>query len=141
MSVMALGTMRFGAIILIFFVMVILNMLSSSSCSQLVKEKCEKERELTRLEDARTRALACWEEMKTPDKIEIALLRHGLAMKAPQAIQVVRMGDDGVPFKGQLSLARLRKRAGIETAKVAPTRSATNVRNSVPYRRNRSAKR
>ena len=44
MSVVATNSMRFGAIIVFFFVMVILNLLSSSSCTQLLKQKGEMER-------------------------------------------------------------------------------------------------
>ena len=55
MSVVATATMRFGAILVFFFVMVLFNLLSSTSCSQLMKTKGELERELARLEDARMR--------------------------------------------------------------------------------------
>ena len=80
MSVIAANTMRFGAIIVFFFVMVILNLLSSSSCTQLLNEKGEKERELAKLEESHRRESTRWEEMKTPEKVEAALFRHGLKM-------------------------------------------------------------
>ena len=121
MSVVATTTMRFGAILVFFFVMVLFNLLSSTSCSQLMKTKGELERELARLEDARMREATRWEEMKTPERIEAALLRHGLSMKIPRADQNVQMKADGTPYPGQLSLARARQRLGVErTASVAP---------------------
>ena len=61
MSVLATNSMRFGAIIVFFGMMVILNVLSSSRCAQLLKEKGEMEREISRLEDARMRESTRWE--------------------------------------------------------------------------------
>ena len=109
MSVVAANSMRFGAIIVFFFVMVILNLLSSSSCTMLLKEKGAKERELAKLEEARTQEATRWEELKTPEKIEVALLRHGLSMKLPRPDQCVRMRADGTPYPNQLSLKRARQ--------------------------------
>lgn len=109
MSVIAKNTMRFGAVIVFFFVMVILNLLSSSSCNMLLKEKGEKERELAKLEESFTQEETRWEEMKAPEKIEAALLKHGLSMKTPRHDQFVRMHVDGTPYPNQLSLRRARQ--------------------------------
>ena len=110
MSVMAANSMRFGAIIVIFFVMVILNLLSSSSCTMLLKEKGAKERELDKLGQACTQESTRWEELKTPEKIEVALLRHGLSMKLPRADQCVRMRADGTPlYPNQVAVKRARQ--------------------------------
>ena len=81
-SVVMTNTMRVGAVLGMLFVMSIINLLASSSCQQLLKAIGEDERELARLEDARQREASRWEEMKTPEKIERALLRHGLSMRA-----------------------------------------------------------
>lgn len=112
MSVIAANTMRFGAIIVFFFVMVILNLLSSSSCTQLLNEKGQKERELAKLEESHRRESTRWEEMKTPEKVEAALFRHGLKMSTPRADQLIRLNARGVPYPNQLALTRLRQRAG-----------------------------
>ena len=112
MAVVATNTMRFGAIIVFFFVMVILNLLSSSSCTQLLNEKGEKERELAKLEESHRRESTRWEEMKTPEKVEAALFRHGLRMSTPRADQCIRLNARGVPYPNQLALTRLRQRAG-----------------------------
>jgi hypothetical protein len=117
MSVVASNTMHFGAIIVIFSVMVILNLLASSSCTQLMKTIGEKERELVKLEDSKMRESTRWEEMKTPERVEEALRAHGLSMDTPRAYQVVRMRADGTPFPGQLSVARSRQRSAGETAR------------------------
>lgn len=116
MSVVASNTMHFGAIIVILSVMVILNLLAGSSCSQLMKAIGEKERELAKLEDSRMRESSRWEEMKTPEHVEEALRAHGLSMATPRAHQVVRMRADGTPFPGQLSVLRSRQRSVDQTA-------------------------
>ena len=112
MSVIAANTMRFGAIIVFFFVMFILNLRSSSSCTQLLNEKGEKERELAKLEESHRRESTRWEEMKTPEKVEAALFRHGLKMSTPRADQCIRLNVRGVPYPNQPALTRLRQRAG-----------------------------
>ena len=113
MSVVATNTMRFGAIIVFFFVMVILNLLSASSCTQLQNAKGALEREIVKLDEARTRESTRWEEMKTTESIESALLRHGLSMRTPSPAQTVRLMANGVPRPGQLSLTRSKMRTGV----------------------------
>jgi len=113
MSVVATNTMRFGAIIVFFFVMVILNLLASSSCTQLLKTKGDLERDLVKLEDSWMRESTRWEEMKTPERVEEALVRHGLLMLHPKPEQTVRMRADGIPFPAQMSLTRARQRGAM----------------------------
>lgn len=126
MSVMTEHALRFGAIIVFSFVMVILNCLSSSTCTQLIKEKGEKERLLAKLEESRLRESSRWEEMKAPEKIERALLYHGLSMKLPRPDQNVRMRSDGTPSLGQISVARVRQR-GPETIQTRYRRKSNRV--------------
>jgi len=112
MSVVAQNTAYVGAIMLMLFVMVIVNMLASSSCSQLMKSIGEKERILARLEDERSRESARWEELKTPQNLEIALNRHGLAMRYPKPSQTVRLREgSGQLIPSQLSVAKEMQRA------------------------------
>ena len=119
LSVVATNTMRFGAMLVFGFVMVILNLLASSSCTHLMKEKGEKERELASLDDALMRESTRWEEMKTPERLETALVKHGLSMKLPRPDQNVRMRTDGTPYPGQLSLSRGRRRGGAASASLS----------------------
>ena len=135
MSVVATNTMRFGAIIVFFFVMVILNLLSSQSCKQLENAKGALEREIVKLDEARMRESTRWEEMKTTENIEAALLRHGLSMKLPHADQMVRLRPDGTPRPGQISIARSKMRTGVAAAAVKPVRATKSA-----YRRTRSAR-
>ena len=138
MSVVATNTMRFGAIIVFFFVMVILNLLSSSSCTQLQNAKGVLEREIVKLDEARMRESTRWEEMKTTENIEAALLRHGLSMKLPRPDQSVRLMADGTPRPGQLSLAKSKMRTGVAALASAtpPARSTKTA-----YRRPKKARR
>ena len=109
MSVMATRSMHIGAVMVMFFVMVILNLLASSSCNQIMKSIGEKERALAKLEDERTRESARWDAMKTADNIDRALLRFGLSMRYAHAGQIVRMDSTGRPKPGQLAVARAKK--------------------------------
>ncbi len=127
MSVMAATTARFGAILLVFFLMVIFNILSSNRCAHLLKQKGVLERDLARLDDAHLRESTRWEAMKTPDNIERALLRHGLKMPMPRYDQNVYMNRDGRPRGGQLSVAK----AGQRTT---PTKSVKYVAPTVKRR-------
>lgn len=142
MSVVAANSMRFGAIIVFFFVMVILNLLSSSSCTMLLKEKGAKEHELKRLEESCAQETARWDELKTPEKLDKALLSCGLSMKAPRPDQNVMMRSDGTPYPNQLSLKRARQSAfgGVRPASYRSVRAVgpASVRN-VSVRRRRKA--
>lgn len=139
MSVVATNSMRFGAIIVFFVVMVILNLLSSQSCTHLQNAKGALEREIVKLDEARTRESTRWEEMKTTENIEAALLRHGLLMKLPRPDQTVRLMADGTPRPGQLSLAKSKMRTGaMSIASVAPFPKKTAPK--VAYRRQRSVR-
>lgn len=124
MSVTARTSMRFGAVLVLFSVMVILNVLSSSSRNQLLKTKGALENQLADLEEARTRESTHWEEMKVPEKIEQALLHHGLRMSLPRPEQTVRMGRDGQPLPGQYSLVKARQRGVLNEKQSAKYRRA-----------------
>jgi len=124
MSVMATNTMRFGAIIVFFFVMVILNILSSSSCTQLMKIKGQLERDLSALDDSFMRESMRWESMTTPELVERALVAKGLDMRPPKASQTVKMGTDGLPRPGQMSVAEARRRNAGRAAEMRPAEQA-----------------
>lgn len=106
MSVVAQNTAYASAVLMAAFVVVIVNLLASSSCSQLMKSIGEKERTLSRLEDERSRESARWEEMKTPERLEQALMRHGLSMKPPKPDQIIRMDREGRLIPNQFSVAK-----------------------------------
>lgn len=111
-----------GVAVLACFVMVILNLLASSSCQHLSKEIGEKEKTLAKLDDAYNREEMRWEEMKTPERLDEALRSHGLAMKPPRPHQNVHMSADGKPYYGQLSVTQARRRNAAVSAQVGRSR-------------------
>lgn len=127
MSVVAQNTAYVGAVMLMVFVMVIVNMLASSSCSQLMKSIGDKERMLSRLEDERTRESARWEEMKTQENLNAALRKHGLSMRVAKQSQMVRLNEDGRLKPAQISVAKEMQRA--RNAMTASYSTGTTKRN------------
>ena len=116
MSVIATNTARFGVILGVFFLMAIVYILSASSRTQLMNEQGRMRRELEKLEDAHLRESSQWEAMKTPERIEAAIARHGLKMALPRPDQQIHVNAKGVPNPNQLALKRLRQRAATATA-------------------------
>ena len=140
MSVMAGRSVQIGSVMVMLFVVIIFNMLAESRCKQLTKTIREKEHQLARLEDECTRESTRWEEMTTPERLEAALLRHGLSMKYPDmATQVVRMNSDGHPYPGQLSVAKAAQRNKSVVAEVArrPSARPSAARASAPRKARR----
>jgi hypothetical protein len=125
MSVMASQSMYFGGVLVMLVVMVILNLLATSSCNQQLKAIGEKEKLLARLEKDRSRECARWDAMKGPEDLDLALRRFGLAMRYPKAEQIVMMDARGRPRPGQLSVARAKSRQSV----------AKTVRYAAPRRR------
>lgn len=80
-----------------------------AKCGQLGQEIRKQELRYTSLENERVREAARWDEKKTPEKLERAMLQHGLAMGYAMPSQIVRMDASGRPIPGQLSLAKYQK--------------------------------
>lgn len=112
MSVNTTITTHVGAILAFLFIMVILNLLASSSCQQLSKSIGESKRELARLESDCNREETNWAAMKTPEKVLAALRGHGLQMNPPRAEQNVHLAANGKLYPGQYSVAMARRRNG-----------------------------
>ncbi len=111
MSVIAERAMYVGVVIVMLFVMVIINLLASSSCTQLMKSIGGKEATLAKLEESRLREANRWDEMTSPDRLNRHLHARGLAMYYPKPAQNVRMRADGRPYPGQFSLVQAEARA------------------------------
>jgi hypothetical protein len=92
-----------------------------SKCKQLNQEIRKYETKHDGLENARAREGLRWDEKKTPEKLEHAMLQSGLAMDYPKASQVVRLDSRGRLVAGQVSLARINKVKGAVST-VANTR-------------------
>jgi hypothetical protein len=80
-----------------------------SKCSMLNQEMRKHEQKYAALENERVREESRWNEKKTPEKLEQAMLQHGIAMSYPTPEQVVRMDGGGVPLAGQLSVVRFQR--------------------------------
>ena len=111
MSVIAERAMYVGVVIVMLFVMVIINLLASSSCTQLMKSIGSKETALAKLEESRLREASRWDERTAPGKLQSHLLARGLSMHYPKPAQNVRMHADGRPYAGQFSLVQAEARA------------------------------
>ncbi len=106
MSVSAVRTLNVGGVIVMLFAMVIFNMLAKTNEQSIQKEIGVKMRTLNSLEEDRQREETRWEGMKNPGSLQAALLNHGLKMNTPNDLQIVRMGSNRMPLKGQLSVKR-----------------------------------
>ena len=67
------------------------------------------EQKYAALEGERVREESRWNEKKTPEKLERAMLQHGIMMTYPTPEQVVRMDMNGRPMPGQLALVRFQR--------------------------------
>ena len=116
-------------IVLSFFAMMVY-WSQDARCTALAQEIGKAEKEYKRLERDCQREASSWDELKTPDNLQHAFVRHGLDMGQPNQDQVIHMDMKGNPKPGQMSVARIRARtsrtdrmAGIEYP--ARTRRAT----------------
>ncbi len=110
MSRISVHTMHIGAIMVTFFAMIVLNLMASSSCSQLTKTIAEKEMELAHERTELNKSIVRWEEKKASRNLEQALCRRGMAMDIPSPNQRIRMGSNGRVLPGQNSVALLRRK-------------------------------
>ena len=83
-----------------------------SKSAMLGQEIRKHEQKYAALENERVREESRWNEKKTPEKLEQAMLQHGLVMNYPTPDQVVRMDGGGVPVPGQLSVTRFQRNRG-----------------------------
>ena len=120
MRVVAGQTVRFGAAVVLLFVMIILNLLAHSRCCHQQKAIGQKEKLLARLEADRVRENSRWENLLTKESLDRALRRHGLSMRYPHPDQYVKMRADGTPLPHQANLIALRRRTSAQpVAKVS----------------------
>ena len=110
MSRVSVHTMHIGAIMITFFAMVVLNLMASSSCSQLSKSIADTENVLKHKRIELNRNVVRWESAKSSSNLERALVKRGMAMYYPRPSQIVRMDRDGSVLPSQTSVAVLRRR-------------------------------
>jgi hypothetical protein len=103
----ATSSMGVASLIVSGFIMLMIFFGMNSRCSSISRDIGKKERELQKLEAELTREKTRWDEMKVPERLNIALARFGLEMSAPREDQLVRMNGAGIPAPGQLALKRI----------------------------------
>ncbi len=120
MSVTTANSMFCAAVIFMLLLMVIVNHLASSSCTQLQKSIGNKKAELAKLENERLRENADWMKMITAENLNATLLKHGMKMQPPSpTTQIIRMGRNGRPVPGQVSLAKAQERKASAASRTA----------------------
>lgn len=98
-----------AGVFLLMVGLVLLYWMMDSKCDVDGQEIRKYEQKLQALEAEYVREEARWNERNTPEKLEEAMLQHGIAMSYPTADQIVRMDASGVPVPGQLSIARFKR--------------------------------
>ena len=104
----ATSSMGVASLIVSGFIMLMIFFSMNSRCSSITRDIGKKEKELQKLEAELTREKTRWDEMKVPERLNIALTKFGLKMDAPREDQLVRMNSVGVPAPGQLALRRMK---------------------------------
>ena len=109
-SVIGMHVMHFGAVMVVFVLMVILNLLASSSCGQLRKSIDAKDRIIHARQAELDRSLAHWEATKSTDNLDRALGRRGLVMNYANPNRVIKIDGAGNLLPGQRSVALAQQR-------------------------------
>ena len=139
-SKFATSSMGVASLIVSGFIMLMIFFGMNSRCSSISREIGKKEKELQRLEAELTREKTRWDEMKSTERLNIALARFGLEMDAPKEEQVIRMTATGAPAPGQLALKRMqgasRSRSVASSSSYHRTRRSSET--SVSRRRGRN---
>ncbi len=108
---MATGTMGVAALIVTGVIMTMIYFSADSRCGSITKEIGRCEKRLAALDAELARVNVRWEEMKTPERLEVQLKRFGVEMTRPREDQLVRMDESGRPVPGQLAVARAMRRS------------------------------
>ena len=105
-----MNSVNIVALIVLSFFAIMVYWSQDARCTALSQEIGKAEKEFKRLERDCQRESSSWDELKTPDNLRMAFIRHGLDMGQPNQEQVVHMDANGVPMPGQMSVARIRAR-------------------------------
>ena len=123
-SEFTLNTMHIAAIVLSLFIMLMAYWVLDSRCGAIGQEIGAAEKALAKLDGELERETMKWNEMKTPERLEIALKKHGLNMNNPAPDQVIKMMPNGKMAPRQISVVRAQRRnAGSVSRTVQDTTS------------------
>ena len=115
------------ALIVLVFIALMVYWSQDAHCSALSQEIGKAKREYKKLESDCQREASSWDELKTPDNLSRALVRHGIDMGPANQEQIIHMGTGGQPKPGQISVARIRTRRA-RTTELAKVQPATTMR-------------
>lgn len=98
-----------GGLVVLAGIMAIVNVLANTTCNQLQASIGEKEKQLVKLKEQCQRESTQLASLSVPEKLSIALNRHGMAMNVTQPYQIVKMSSSGRPYPESLAvIARAR---------------------------------
>lgn len=121
-SVVGMHVRHFVAVMLMFAVMVVLNLLVSSSCGQLMKSIGEKDRLIKARQDELDSSKSIWRRTTSTDNLAIALHRRGIEMSSPQSDYVIHIDSHGNVDAKERSVVLVRERQrALATAAYSPT--------------------
>ena len=123
----ALNTMHLAALVVSAFIMLMAYWWLDTHCSAIAQEIGAAEKGLARLDAELERETMKWNEMKTPERLEMALAQHGLDMHNPAPEQVIKMRPDGRVAPRQMSVVRAQRRNGTEISRTAQNAPAKSV--------------
>jgi hypothetical protein len=109
-SEFTLNTMHIAAIVLSLFIMLMAYWVLDSRCGAIGQEIGAAEKALAKLDGELERETMKWNEMKTPERLELALKKHGLNMNNPAPDQVIKMMPNGRVAPRQMSVVRAQRR-------------------------------
>ena len=121
-SEFTLNTVHIAALVVSLFIMLMAYWFLDSRCGAIAQDIGAAEKALAKLDGELERETMKWNEMKTPEKLELALKKHGLDMNNPAPEQVIKMLPNGKIAPRQLSVVRaLRRNAGSVSRTVQDT--------------------
>ncbi len=109
-SEVTLKTMHIAAIVLSLFIMLMAYWVLDSRCGAIGQEIGAAEKALAKLDGELERETMKWNEMKTPERLELALKKHGLNMNNPAPDQVIKIVPNGRVAPRQMSVVRAQRR-------------------------------
>ena len=109
-SEFTLNTMHIAAIVLSLFIMLMAYWVLDSRCGAIGQEIGAAEKALAKLDGELERETMKWNELKTPERLELALKKHGLNMNNPAPDQVIKMMPNGRVAPRQMSVVRAQRR-------------------------------
>ena len=139
----AVNSVNAGALLVLMFFAMMVYWAQDAHCNELSQEIGKAEKELKKLESDYEREVSSWDELKTPDNLRQALIRHGIDMVQTNPGQVINMNASGKPMPGQMSVARIRQRQGrvdrVASSQVVPRTYPVAPRAAMPRTVRRSA--